>query len=83
MRASISVIAFLVGLVAGAWLLRVEVIAARGPAADALDHLGVYGDDYDVIVVGSSLTEVNFLPVELDRRMAELGHPLRSFALGM
>jgi hypothetical protein len=83
MRASISVIAFLVGLVAGAWLLRVEVIAARGPEADALDHLGVYGDDYDVIVVGSSLSEVNFLPGELDQRTAELGHPLRSFALGM
>jgi hypothetical protein len=42
------------------------------------DHL----DEYDVLFVGNSMVYRHIVPSEFDARMAERGHPVRSFNLG-
>jgi hypothetical protein len=79
----VSVLSFLFGLLAGASLLRQTVAALPSETAGALEHLQAYGEGYDVIVVGSSLTKLNFVPAVFDARMAEAGHPVRSFGFGL
>lgn len=83
MRVTITLFAFLCGLLAGTSALRASIAALPSPTAGALEHLAKFGDDYDVIAVGSSLTKVNFMPSVFDEHMAELGHPVTSFSFGM
>jgi hypothetical protein len=83
MRVTITLLAFLCGLLLGTSALRASIAALPSPTAGALEHLAKFGDDYDLIVVGSSLTKVNFMPGVFDAHMAELGHPVRSFSFGM
>jgi hypothetical protein len=83
MRVTIASFAFLCGLLVGTRALRASIAALPSPTAGALEHLAKFGDDYDVIVVGSSLSKVNFMPTVFDEHMAELGHPVRSFSFGM
>lgn len=46
-------------------------------------HLRAEGDQYDAIFLGSSRVELQIVPAVFDRRMAELGSPLRSFNAGI
>jgi hypothetical protein len=76
-------VAFVGGLWAGAVVLRWSMSGMTGQTSGSLEHLAARGGDYDIIVVGSSFTKVNFLPAEFDAHMAELGHPVTSFGLGI
>ena len=83
MKILLSLVAFACGLVAGTEVMRWTLANQPSQTGGMLEHLEAYGGDYDVIVVGSSFTKVNFLPKEFDQHMAELGHPVTSFGLGM
>lgn len=65
-------------------------LAARGlPFPDVPEvtekraHLRAHGDDYDALFLGSSRVELQIIPAIFDRRLAELGFPLRSFNAGV
>jgi hypothetical protein len=83
MRALLGLIAFLGGLWAGTEVWRWSLSDMTGQTAGSIEHLADRGGDYDIVVIGSSLTRVNFLPAEFDAAMAELGHPVTSFGLGI
>jgi hypothetical protein len=83
MRVLVSLVAFVGGLWAGTEILRWSISGMTGQSEGRLEHLAVHGGDYDIIVVGSSFTRINFVPSVFDQRMAELGHPVTSFGLGI
>lgn len=78
-RIAVALIAFGLGLGCGLWTFK--RIAAQSPSVSrgALEHLQKYGDDYDVIIVGSSLVRINFVPPAFDARMKEHGYAIHSF----
>jgi hypothetical protein len=56
------------------------------PAEGALDarwrHLRAHADEFDLVFVGSSNLARGIDPVAVDRELARLGHPIRSYNLG-
>ena len=48
-----------------------------------LDWLAKHGDEFDVIVIGSSRVQLQFIPSVFDRAAAESGRPVRSFNAGI
>jgi len=47
-----------------------------------LEYLAEHVDEYDAIFLGSSRVYRHFVPSVIDRRLEELGEPLRTFNLG-
>ncbi len=77
------VLLFIASFQATATLLRQAV--PRDPAsvyAAKLDWLQDHADAYDIVFVGNSMVYRHVMPEVFDARMAELGHPVRSFNLG-
>ena len=83
MRAAVSIAIFVLGLTAGASALRVVALRAPISVSGPLEHLKVYGQRYDVIVIGSSLVRVNFVPKVFDLTMKDNGFPVHSFSFAM
>lgn len=83
MRVLVTLVVFVGGLWAGTETLRWSISGMTGQTKGALEHLAARGGDYDIIVVGSSFISRNFVPSAFDERMAELGHPVTSFGLGL
>jgi len=48
-----------------------------------LDFFVQHKDEYDTLILGSSVMRRGVIPAEFDRQMAELGHPTHSFNLAI
>jgi hypothetical protein len=78
-RITVALIAFCLGIGVGLWTF--DHIAAQSPTSTSgvIEHLKTYGRDYDVIVVGSSVVRINFVPPVFDKRMKAHGFNIRSY----
>jgi hypothetical protein len=50
---------------------------------EKMDHLARYGDQYDVLFIGSSHVQMQIMPSLFDQIAAEAGVPIKSFNLGI
>ncbi len=84
MRTLLNIIALLAGFVAVAAALSARTPARHVPTvSEKLGRYAAAGDDYDVLVIGSSRTYRQIIPQVFDQATAEAGKPARMFNLGI
>lgn len=79
MRVVVSVLCFLLGLCLGIEALRALPEPKISESAGALEHLMKHGDNYDLIVVGSSVVRMHFIAGLFDKEMKKHGYRIKSF----
>ena len=84
MRTLLNIIALLAGFVAVAAALSARTPARHVPTvSEKLGRYAAAGDDYDVLVIGSSRTYRQIIPQVFDQATAEAGKPARMFNFGI
>lgn len=84
LRLFCCLLAFGLGLAATSLGLARVTPLKHGSNLDAkLNHWRANKDTYDAVYVGSSMVNHHFIPADFDAAMAQAGHPIRSFNLGM